>query len=297
MNLTDLLLHSNLPIRELSENEATKLKKTLLEMFKDISNVCEKENLTVFLGGGSCLGAVRHKGFIPWDDDLDLNMLRKDYDKFPVALEKYFPGKYFLRGPGVSEDYSLPFIKIERLGTLLKTVYEFENEKPAIGIDLFPLENIPDNKVSRFIFGLRNNLLQYISVCVKLYCRRECPVTKLLCSTKEGKNALKPRFLIGKFFSYRSYKNWYKKCDKLAQKYKNKTTKDITCPTGRGHFFGEILHVENIFPPAECSFEGESAKIYGNYNTYLSNLYGDYMEVPPPEKREKHFIIEIDFGK
>ncbi len=297
MNLTELLLHSNLPIRELSEDEALKLKKTLLEMYKDISYACEKENLTVFLGGGSCLGAVRHKGFIPWDDDLDLNMLRTDYDKFPAALEKYFPDKYNLRGPGVSEDYSLPFIKIEKKGTLLKTVYEFEDENPAIGIDLFPLENIPDNKLSRAIFGFRNNLLQYIGVCVKLYSRRECPVTKLLCSTKEGKKSLKRRFLVGKIFSYRSYKDWYQKCDEFAQKYKNKKTKDITCPTGRCHFFGEILQIENVFPPAECNFEGFAAKIYANYDKYLTALYGDYMQIPSPEKREKHFIVGIDFGE
>ncbi len=297
MNLTELLLHSNLPIRELSETEAAKLKNTLLEMYKDISYACEKENLIVFLGGGSCLGAVRHKGFIPWDDDLDLNMFRADYDKFPSALQKHFPGKYELRGPGVSEDYSLPFIKIEKRGTVLKTVYEFEDEQSAIGIDLFPLENIPDNKLSRCIFGFRNNLLQYIGVCVKLYERRECPVTKLLCSTKEGKKSLKRRFLLGKIFSYMNYKEWYKKCDKIAQKYKNRNTKDVTCPTGRCHFFGEILQIGSILPPAECTFEGEPAKIYGDYDTYLSALYGDYMQVPAPEKREKHFIVEIDFGE
>lgn len=297
MNLTELLLHSNLPIRELSEDESLKLKNTLLEMYKDISYICEKENLTVFLGGGSCLGAVRHKGFIPWDDDLDLNMLRADYDKFPAVLEKYFPDKYNLRGPGVSENYSLPFIKIEKKGTLLKTVYEFEDENPAIGIDLFPLENIPDNKFVRFIFGFRNNFVQYIGVCVKLYSRRECPVTKLLCSTKEGRKALNRRLLIGKLFSFKSYQEWYKNCDSLAQKYKNKKTKDLTCPTGRCHFFGEILSFKEILPPAICNFEGISAKIYKNFDKYLSGLYGDYMQIPPLEKREKHFIVKIDFGK
>ncbi len=297
MNLRELLLHSNLPIRELSEAEAAKLRKTLLEMYKDISYACEKEKLTVFLGGGSCLGAVRHKGFIPWDDDLDLNMLRSDYDKFPSALEKHFPEKYELRGPGVSEDYSQPFIKIEKKGTILKTIYEFEDEKPAIGIDLFALENIPDNRLSRFIFGFRNNFLLYIAVCVKFYMRRGCLATKLLCSTKEGKKLLRKRFLIGKIFSFRSYKSWYKKCDEFAQKYKNRKTREISCPTGRCHFFGEILQIENVLPPAECIFEGVSAKIYGNYDTYLSVLYGDYMQVPPPEKREKHFIVEIEFGE
>ena len=185
MNLTELLLKSNIPIHELSEEESKKLKKTLLEMFKDINYACEQENLTVMLGGGSCLGAVRHKGFIPWDDDLDLNMLRSDYDKFPEALEKYFPNKYNLVGPNVSKKFALPFIKIEKKGTYIKTVYEYENEFPAIGIDLFPLENIPNSKVRRLIHGLWNNFYQYIAICVKLWQRRDCLVTKLLLSTKE----------------------------------------------------------------------------------------------------------------
>ena len=296
MNLTALLLNSNLQIRELTENECLRLKQILLEMYKDISFVCEKENLTVMLGGGSCLGAVRHKGFIPWDDDLDLNMLRSDYDKFPMALQKYFPEKYILRGPGVSENYELPFIKIEKKGTMLKTIYELENESPAIGIDLFPLENIPNGKLDRLIFGIKNNFYQFVSVCVKLYSRRQCPATKLLSSTKEGRKKLRKRFFIGKMFSFRSYKDWYKKCEILAQKYKNKETLYVTCPTGRGHFFGEILRRKDVIPTHNCKFEGLSVKIYGNYDKYLSALYGDYMQVPPPEKREKHFIVGIDFG-
>ena len=297
MRLTDILLHSSLPVRELTEAETCTLKKTLLEMYKDIAFACEKENLTVMLGGGSCVGAVRHNGFIPWDDDMDINMLRADYDKFPAALEKYFPGKYNLRGPLVSEDCSLSFIKIGKRGTLLKTVYEFENEKPEIAIDLFPFENIPDGKFSRLIFGFCNNLLLYIAVCVKLYMRRNCPATKLLCSTKEGKKSLLRRFFVGKIFSFRSYSEWYEKCDKLAKKYKSKETKFVTCPTGRRHFFGEILPKSDIFPVKKVSFEGVPAKIFGNYNKYLSSLYGDYMQIPPPEKREKHFIVELDFGK
>ena len=296
MSLTDLLLKSNLHIRELTEDEGFKLKQTLLEMYKDIMDVCNKEGLTLMLGGGSCLGAVRHKGFIPWDDDLDLNMLRSDYDRFPESLEKYYPGKYALKGPNISENFELPFIKIEKRSTVLQTVYDFEDEKPAIGIDLFPLENIPNSKMSQFVFGVINNIFQYISVCVKLYTRRFCPVSKYLFSTKEGKKTLKWRLFWGKVFSFRSYRDWYRKCDEVAQKYKNAETNYVSCPTGRNHFFGEMLLKQDIIPIKECEFEGIPSKIYGNYNKYLSALYGDYMQIPPPEKREKHFIVEIDFG-
>lgn len=297
MNLTQLLLNSSLPIHELTEAESSALKSVLLEMFGDIQFACEKEHLTVMLGGGSCLGAVRHKGFIPWDDDLDLNMLRADYDAFPEALEKHFPGKYRLVGPGVSEHYSLPFIKIEKKGTVIRTVYECEDEKPAIGIDLFPLENIPNGMLSRLWHGFWNNFYQYVAVCTKLWQRRTCPVTTLLLSTKEGRKSLRTRFFIGKLFSFRSYQKWYEICDKIARKYKDEYTKFVTVPTGRAHYFGEIQKRSDILPPVECEFEGRKAYIYNGYETYLSSLYGDYMQVPPPEKREKHFIVEIDFGE
>ncbi|WP_147614934.1 LicD family protein [Treponema pectinovorum] len=296
MNLTGLLLKSNLPVRELSEEESKKLKMTLLEMFRDIKKACEEENLTVMLGGGTCLGAVRHKGFIPWDDDLDLNMLRCDYEKFPKALEKHFPNKYNLVGPEVSDNYSLPFIKIEKRGTVIKTVYEFEDENPAIGIDLFPIENIPDGKLPRLLHGFWNNFYQYVAVCVKLWKRRNCPVTKLLLSTSEGKKSLKIRFFIGRLFSFRTYQKWYEKCDEVAKKYKKKRTRCVTVPSGRCHYFGEIQELSDIIPPKECMFETENAFIYNNVEKYLLSLYGDYMQIPPIEKREKHFIVDINFG-
>lgn len=297
MNLTQLLLNSDLPIHELTEDESRKLKSVLLEMFKDIRFVCEAENLTVMLGGGSCLGAVRHKGFIPWDDDLDLNMLRSDYDRFPAILEKYFPEKYSLTGPGVSDKYELPFIKIEKKGTVIKTVYEYEEESPAIGIDLFPLENIPDGKIVRLFHGFWNNFYQYIAVCTKLWQRRSCLVTKLLWSTKEGRASLRRRFFIGWIFSFKNYQHWYEKCDKIAKKYKDRNTECVTVPTGRRHYFGEIQRRSDVLPVRECLFEDERAFVYNNTEKYLSALYGNYMQIPPPKSREKHFIVKIDFGE
>ena len=297
MNLTELLLKSNIPIHELSENESRKLKDTFLDMFKDIQFVCEKENLSLMLGGGSCLGAIRHEGFIPWDDDLDLNMLRSDYEKFPVLLNKYLPEKYKLDGLGYSDDFRLPFIKIERKNTIIKTVYEYENEFPAIGIDLFPIENIPNNKITRLIHGVCNNFYQYIAVCTKLWQRRDCPVTKMIISTKEGKKSLSKRFFIGRLFSFKSYQNWYIKCDKIAKKYLDKNTEFVTIPTGRCHYFGEIQKLSDILPPRECKFETEKAYVYNKAEKYLTALYGDFMKLPPLEKREKHFIVMIDFGE
>lgn len=297
MNLTELLLKSPLTFHEITEDEKQKLKKTFMDMLKDIQVACESENVTYMLGGGSCLGAIRHKGFIPWDDDLDLMMLREDYDKFADALNKHFPNKYNLVGPGFSEEYNLPFLKIEKKGTYIKTLYELDDEFPAIAIDVFPFENIPDNKILRFIHGFWNNFYQYVGVCVKLWKRRECQVTKLLLSTEEGKKSLRFRFFIGKLFSFRTYKKWYEKADCIASKYKSKDTDFVAVPTGRKHYFGEIHKKSLIVPTIDCEFEGIKSKISNGYDKYLTALYGNYMQLPPVEKREKHFIVDINFGE
>lgn len=298
MNLTELLLQSNYPFRELSEEESKILKSVLLDIYIDIKKVCEDNDLTVMLVGGSALGAVRHNGYIPWDDDLDVAMPRIDYDSFPSLLEQKFPGKYECIGPGFSEKTELGFIKVQKKGTLLRTLNEKENENPCIAIDIFPIENVPNNSIIRFLHGLSINFLLYISVCVKLFERRECPLTRILLSDRQGKKTLKQRLLLGKFFSlFFSANDLYIKCDKKCKKYFNKKTKYVSLPTGRKHYFGEIQEANVFFPPIKHKFEGIDADIPHDSTKYLSTLYGDFMQIPPPEKREKHFIVDINFGE
>lgn len=296
MKLTQILLDSELPIRELTAEEDKKLKEVLLEIYTDVYAVCEKNNFTLMLGGGTCLGAVRHKGFIPWDDDMDLNMFRNDYDKLPSALEAMFPGKYDLIGGGYKGDYKSPFIKIGKRGTHLKTIYDLENEFPCISIDLFPIENIPQNRFNRLIHGTLCNFFYYVAICSKLYQRRDCMFTKFICTSKHGYYKMSLRFFIAKFFNKKSYTMWYKRFDLIAQKYKNLLTEYTSVPSGRRHYFGEIQKKTDILPVQECTFQDYSAKIYNNYKKYLTGLYGkNYMILPPESKREKHFIVSISF--
>lgn len=296
MTLVELLLQSNYPLRELSEDESKKLKGVLLEIYTDIIQVCKKNNLTVMLVGGSALGAVRHNGYIPWDDDLDVAMPRCDYNKLPSLLKQTFPEKYECTGAGFSVKPELGFIKVQKKGTLLKTLNENDNERPCIAIDVFPIENVPNSKLIRLFHGCVVNILLYISVCVKLYEKKDSPFTQILLSDEQGKKSLKKRLGFGKLFSFiHPYPVWYNKCDKTVQKYVNKETRLVSIPTGRGHYFGEIQPRSIFFPPAKHDFEGIESNIPNNYDKYLSALYGDYMQIPPVEKREKHFIVEIKF--
>lgn len=296
MNLTDLLLKNNCKMREMTNEESSRLKKVLLEMLMDIQTVCQKNGLNPILGGGSCLGAVRHNGYIPWDDDLDLIMLRKDYNMFPSLLEKEYGDKYHCVGPNISSKVEFAFIKVEKKSTELKTVYELENEHPAIAIDIFPIDNVPNSAIRRFIHGARLNLLMYISVCVKLFARRESPVVQILLSDVESRKYIRKRLGIGRLFAFRSYSDWYEKTDKCAKKFENKNTLRVTIPSGRGHYFGEMQKRSVFEFPVKHKFEGIESNIPNDYDKYLSSLYGDYMQIPPAEKREKHFIVDISFG-
>lgn len=296
MRLTEYLLSSGIDYKELSEEQNSKLKETLIEMYQNIFSACEKENLICMLGGGSCLGAIRHKGFIPWDDDIDLNMFRSDYEKLPAIMEKYYPGKYSFNGPFLSDDVIQNFYKIEKVGTTLVTVYDIIGGKNRIAIDIFPIEDVPNFKVLRIIEGLILNLIFYIAICVKLR-KRKSYFDELILQSKDGSRKYRRRKLIGLLFSFISYSKWYRIGDKIASK-KFLNSKFVTVPSGRRHFFGELQKRNSFIPVKEVSFEGLKAYVPNDYDTYLRSLYGDdYMVIPPVDKQEKDYVIDIDFGE
>lgn len=295
MNLAQLILQSNLPIHELTEEQAKSLKTSFVQMYLDILAVCEKHHLTIMMGGGSCLGAIRHKGFIPWDDDIDLNMMRKDYVQLPTLMKQEYGDKYRCVGANISVDADIPFLRIERIDTVLQTIYELPNVVHGIGIDVFPIDNIPDNSLKRLWHGFWFNALEYIALCIGMYNGRECYATQLLLSSKEGAKTINIRLAIGHVAGwFISRSTLYNFCDRYAAKYASLDTKDVTIPTGRAHYFGEIHPRTTFLPVQEAVFESVKAYVPNDYDTYLRGLYGDtYMQLPPVEKREKHFIVNI----
>ena len=296
MNLAELILHSSIPVRELTDEESAQLKQTLLDIYKDVLYACQKHGLTVLLGGGSCLGAVRHNGFIPWDDDLDVMMLRADYNRLPQVLQEEFGDKYSIIGPNISEHARTPFIKLGKRGTVFNTIYDLPEDKHEIAIDVFPIENIPDNRLLRLWHGFWLNLLQYNALCIGLYEGRQCYATQVLRGSKEGRKKINLRLFIGHIGSWLfNYTKLYAFCDRYAAKYANKLTKDVTIPTGRGHYFGEIQPREKFVPAVMHDFAGVQAPIPHDYDVYLHKLYGDYMQLPPLDKREKHSCVELKF--
>ena len=294
-SLNDAANHSD-AVRELEADELVRLKDTLTDMLQDVLHVCERHGIALMLAGGSALGAVRHRGFIPWDDDLDLMMTRADYMRLCAVFEQELGGDYLLVAPNHEPLGLTRFPKIMKRGTVLRSVTDVGAPPPCgIYLDIFLLDNIPSNHAVRFVKGMWCNLLMFIGSRVYLY-ERDNPIFDAhMSGTKETKKALRTSLKIGKLFSFVPSIKWSDWVDK-AVRYRKKTGL-LGLPTGRKHYFGEIFRESVFLPPSSGMFEGHEVPIPADCDAYLENLYGDYMRIPPPEKREKHFIVELKFGK
>ena len=275
---------------EVNEAMRKKIQHDLLEMFLDVYEVCQRYSIIPYLSGGTALGAVRHQGFIPWDDDMDICMKRADYLKFQQIFEKEFGDRYHLNAPNYKGHAKTRFPKIMKKGTVFREIVDDKDENECcLFLDIFIIENVPDTKWIRNIKGTLCNLLEFIAGQVCFYESRNEKVKKLYL--RGGKGNYYIRYLIGMLFSFRHGYQWNNTVDRWIR-WNHDDTKYCAFPTGRKHYFGEILLKEKLFPMKGVSFEGHKLPVFNGVEYYLQNLYGDYMQVPPVEKRERHFIIE-----
>ena len=278
--------------RQITDEESARLKQCLYETAVDLDNRCRKNGIKLFLVGGTLLGAVRHHGFIPWDDDIDLGLSRTDYEKLKEVFETDFSDSYDLRCPNSPYPNGNRFMQIFRKGTVLKTVGEENPFQPqTVYIDIFPYDYVPENRVIRRIKGIRANALMFIASCVMDEKYMSDDYRAFLKKSTDGGLFLKIRSITGKVFSWRKPEKWFDRVDK-AIRYKK--TGLITSATGRRHFFGEIYSVDSFFPLTELEFNEHMFYAPGKWQEYLKGNYGsDYMIPPAEEKRESHFITEI----
>ncbi len=287
-------LKSDEIMRDISEEEKKYLKQVLLSAYKDITYVFEKYSLTHMLIGGSALGAVRHKGFIPWDDDLDIAMPRRDFEKFKMVFSKSLGDKYILSSPNYIGNARNRFPQILIKDTRLCEIENAENDPLCmIKIDLFVIENIPDNKFMCTIKGIWCSILMFIASYAATYQEHSPYLKTYMYKTKNGRKIYNKRIFWGKLFSFISKKTWYDMVDKACQ-YKRKTS-FMGIPTGRGHYFGEIRSKKTFLPVSKGIFEGMEINLPGDSTDYLTNLYGDYTKIPPENKRERHLIVDLKF--
>lgn len=283
-------------LRILTDEESKAHKTLLLEMYKDIVALCDEYGLIYMMGGGTCLGAVRHQGYIPWDDDLDLMMPRESYERLIALLaDGAMGGKYEYDAPNAHRDCKNTFLKIYRKGTLdMEITSETAPGPKGIYIDVFPMDYAPTNHLYRRLKGLLSDFLQAVCSCV-LYTEYPSKYYKeFMMQTNEGKTRYHQRILLGRLFGIIPHRKWVWWFDLLNAK--SKKSGFMTVPTGRKHYIGETLPVEIFLPTQKWKFEGIIVNIPADYDTYLKSLYRNYMEIPPVEKRERHFVYQFSLN-
>ena len=280
-------------LHQLTPDESARMKKMLLIIYKDFADLCRKHNITFMLGGGSCLGAIRHQGFIPWDDDIDVMMPRSDYEHLISVLESGELGKdYEINYPSKKTDCKNTFLKIYRKNTLDNELFNENTPFPkGIFLDIFPMDSAPKSKFFRKLRGVISDGLQFVATCV-LYAQYPSEKYKRFVSgDEESKKRFQLRMRIGnlcKIIPHRLWVHWFDKFNASS-----KDTGYITIPTGRKHYVGETQKTSVFLPVKFTKFEDMNCPIPGDIESYLESLYGDYMTLPPEEKRERHLVYQF----
>lgn len=267
--------------------EIEEIKKYSFDVLCKVADVCEQNQLSYSLTGGTLLGAIRHKGFIPWDDDIDIMMPRPDYDRFIDIVSKGDYGFNLFSMENCGGVYWYPFAKACHPDTMLKEKAMISNDiQLGVYVDIFPVDGMGKTykaakmrcMIFQFIHGLK------------------------ITSRWNGYQKSKLRKWYYEPFRYVCYliskimpRSWI---DRMVDRYIRRIPFTTSIYAGRlvGDFGSKEVMKKLLFDrKIKAIFEGRSFDIIEDYDTFLKTLYGDYMQMPPVEKRVTHheFIAYI----
>ena len=271
----------------ISNKDLRKAQLLMLKILKEVHKICEENNIKYFLSDGTLIGAIRHQGFIPWDDDLDIGMLREDYEKFCKIAPQILSENFILQNFQTDKGYGLQFGKVILKNTVWieKVAKNTNRQWSGIYIDIFPYDNITENKKKQ---KLINRLYIFIQglILIKF---KYINISNYESMAKKLKYVLKKIYLCTISKKLLIYIR-----DSICKRYLNKSKSLVTKYGGN---FYKNQNPYNFYKDLTLqNFEDTSFYIPKNYDKILKNLYENYMEIPPIEKQRQHGIEYFDFG-
>ncbi|WP_409200797.1 phosphorylcholine transferase LicD [Methanobrevibacter sp. DSM 116169] len=269
------------------KTELNHLHDVQLMILNDFIKICEENNIEYFAYGGTALGAIRHNGFIPWDDDIDVIMLKNEYEKFLDIMKSMKCDKYTILNMDNNEDYFYCFSKMSLNKTEFKQSWTRNTDfSLGINIDVFVLNDVPDNKLKRSIYFWENKILNSILAVYITSLNKNYSSKKIEIISKIG-NLLLKIFNINSSLIKKYYRNMVEKSSDKDFKYVFENNAFCYKEPIPKNIFNEIKKVK---------FESLTLNIPKDYDTYLKIIYGDYMTPPPETDRIVHEHDFIDFG-
>lgn len=255
-----------------------------LAALKVFTMFCEEHNLTYFAIGGTLLGAVRHKGFIPWDDDVDVAMPRADYDKL-VSLAGEFPKPFILEEYRYNKEFQSYFAKIRSEEIeLLETVTEEADRRRGYLIDVMPLDGTPDNRFLRKLYLGKMMFYRFLCGAANVH-------TGILTSRPKWEQCVLKICRALRLYKVLTVQKIYKCMDKAFHKQKVYEATHIGTLVG-AYKTREIVPAEYFGldkEPVYLDFEDMKIRAPKQYDLYLTHMYGEYKNLPPENQRKVHY--------
>lgn len=276
-------------VKYLTPEEFRRMQVVQIPLLEEVDRVCRKYDIKYVICCGTLLGAVRHKGYIPWDDDADLMMLREEYEKFRKVAHEMDPEIAVFQDHYNDPDYLWQYPKIRRVGTtFIRAGQEHIKCKTGVAIDIFPLDDVPKSTIGQIFQDI------------------DCYFLRKMLYARVGKvNAKGITKLWYSFLSLFSVEYVYKRVEKYASKSSNDTPNRVRLLLfpSFGRLYTKNPLKEKFSMPkswflerAEYEFEGHTFYGIKDYDAFLKYMYDDYMTLPPEEKRQPHApVSEYNF--
>lgn len=280
--------------KEYDKETLAKIQKIELGILKDFIAVCEKHNLLYFGIAGTGIGALRHKGFIPWDDDIDVAMPRPDFEKFIKIIEEEMGDKYLVMNTEHYTNYPLMTTRLTLRGSKFKEEALKDIDAPlGIFLDLYPYDKVSDNPKE---FKRQARCSWFWS---KLLILRSIPRPALGFKGWKANVIYAACGMIHFFLKlFHVPKTWiYKKAyiaETMSNRYKKTERLNFWCDTTP---YMNMYKVSDIFPLQKLPYEDIMLNFPRNMHDNLTGMYGDYMQLPPEDRRKNHYPYELEFPK